>query len=162
MRLAFLVYMGYFKSGESGGCYFLIGRTVLLWKKHYSKILCQSVLKFDTEQRQTAKHLPDFGCCGFFGLFGRVLKVVLPNVSPVSVAGIFRGLKAFANTFARFGTDLKPGVKISVMKSYNVLFWLPPFLELSYRILICSANTGSLLHSCGSIILVEVWGRDCY
>ena len=31
------------------------------------------------------------GCCGFFALFGRVLKVVLPNVSPVSVAGIFRG-----------------------------------------------------------------------
>ena len=31
------------------------------------------------------------GCCGFFGLFGRVLKVVLPNVSPVSVAIIFRG-----------------------------------------------------------------------
>ena len=31
------------------------------------------------------------GCCGFFGLFGRVLKVVLPNVLPVSVAGIFRG-----------------------------------------------------------------------
>ena len=30
-------------------------------------------------------------CCGFFGLFGRVLKVVLPNISPVSVAGIFRG-----------------------------------------------------------------------
>ena len=28
---------------------------------------------------------------GFFGLFGRVLKVVLPNVSPISVAGIFRG-----------------------------------------------------------------------
>ena len=27
------------------------------------------------------------GCCGFFELFGRVLKVVLPNVSPVSVAG---------------------------------------------------------------------------
>ena len=32
-----------------------------------------------------------FGCCGLFGLFGRVLKFVLPNVSPVSVAGIFRG-----------------------------------------------------------------------
>ena len=31
------------------------------------------------------------GCCGFFGLFGPVLKVVLPNVSPVSVAGVFRG-----------------------------------------------------------------------
>ena len=31
------------------------------------------------------------GCCGFFGLFGRVLKVVLPDVSTVSVAGIFRG-----------------------------------------------------------------------
>ena len=31
------------------------------------------------------------GCCGFFGLFGRVLKVVLPNVLPISVAGIFRG-----------------------------------------------------------------------
>ena len=29
--------------------------------------------------------------CGFFGFFGRVLKVVFPNVSPVSVAGIFRG-----------------------------------------------------------------------
>ena len=28
---------------------------------------------------------------GFFGLFGRDLKVVLPKVSPVSVAGIFRG-----------------------------------------------------------------------
>ena len=34
-----------------------------------------------------------YGCCGFFGLFGRVLKVVLPDVSPVSVAGIFRGLE---------------------------------------------------------------------
>ena len=31
------------------------------------------------------------GCCVFFGLFGRVLKVVLPNVSSVSVAGIFIG-----------------------------------------------------------------------
>ena len=30
-------------------------------------------------------------CSGFFGLLGRVLKVVLPNVSPVSVAGNFRG-----------------------------------------------------------------------
>ena len=28
---------------------------------------------------------------GFFWLFGHVLKVVLPNVSPVSVAGLFRG-----------------------------------------------------------------------
>ena len=35
--------------------------------------------------------LVGIGCCGFFGLFGRVLKVVLPNVSPVSVASIFRG-----------------------------------------------------------------------
>ena len=32
-----------------------------------------------------------YGCSGFFGLFGRVLKVVFPDVSPVSVAGIFRG-----------------------------------------------------------------------
>ena len=31
------------------------------------------------------------GCCGFFVLFGRVLKIVLPNISPVSVAGIYRG-----------------------------------------------------------------------
>ena len=30
-------------------------------------------------------------CCGFFRLIGCVLKVVLPNVSPVSVGGIFRG-----------------------------------------------------------------------
>ena len=30
------------------------------------------------------------GCSGFFGLFGCVQKVVLPDVSPVSVAGIFR------------------------------------------------------------------------
>ena len=29
------------------------------------------------------------GCCGFFGLFGCVLKVVLTDVSPISVAGIF-------------------------------------------------------------------------
>ena len=33
------------------------------------------------------------GCCRFFGLFGHVLKVVLPDVSPVSVASIFRGLE---------------------------------------------------------------------
>ena len=26
-----------------------------------------------------------YGCCRFFGLFDRVLKVFLPNVSPVSV-----------------------------------------------------------------------------
>ena len=32
-----------------------------------------------------------FHRCGFFGLFGCVLKVVLPDVSPVSVASIFRG-----------------------------------------------------------------------
>ena len=31
------------------------------------------------------------GCSGFFEVFGRVLKVVLPNVLPVSVASIFRG-----------------------------------------------------------------------
>ena len=31
--------------------------------------------------------------CGFFGLFGHVLKVVLPDISPVSVASIFRGLE---------------------------------------------------------------------
>ena len=31
------------------------------------------------------------GCCGFFGLFGHVLLVFLPNILPVSVAGIFRG-----------------------------------------------------------------------
>ena len=36
---------------------------------------------------------PDFGCCGFFALFDRVLKVVLPDVLPVSVASIFRGLE---------------------------------------------------------------------
>ena len=29
--------------------------------------------------------------CGFFGLFSHVLKVFLPNVLPVSVAGLFRG-----------------------------------------------------------------------
>ena len=34
---------------------------------------------------------PTSRCCGFFRLFGRVLKVVLPNVLPVFVAGIFRG-----------------------------------------------------------------------
>ena len=39
----------------------------------------------------SSKHHYFIGCCRFFGLFGRVLKVVLPNVSPVSVAGIFRG-----------------------------------------------------------------------
>ena len=33
---------------------------------------------------------PGSNGCGFFGLFGCVLKVVLPDVSPVSVAGIFR------------------------------------------------------------------------
>ena len=31
------------------------------------------------------------GCCGFFGLFGRDLKAVLPNILSVSVASIFRG-----------------------------------------------------------------------
>ena len=31
------------------------------------------------------------GCCGFFRLFGRAVKVILSKVSPVSVAGIFRG-----------------------------------------------------------------------
>ena len=31
------------------------------------------------------------GCCGFSGLFGHVLKVFLPIVLPISVAGIFRG-----------------------------------------------------------------------
>ena len=31
------------------------------------------------------------GCCGVLGLFGCVLKAVLPNLSTVSVAGIFRG-----------------------------------------------------------------------
>ena len=31
------------------------------------------------------------GSCRFFGLFGCVLKIFLHNVSPVSVAGIFRG-----------------------------------------------------------------------
>ena len=35
-----------------------------------------------------------FGCCGFFGLFGHVLKVVLSKVSLVSVAGVFRGQKS--------------------------------------------------------------------
>ena len=34
-----------------------------------------------------------FICCGFFGFFGHVLKVVLPDVLPVSVAGIFKGLE---------------------------------------------------------------------
>ena len=29
--------------------------------------------------------------CGFFGLFGHVLEVFLPNILPVYVAGIFRG-----------------------------------------------------------------------
>ena len=38
------------------------------------------------------RYLRNGDCCGFFGLFGRVLKVVLPNVSPVSVASIFRGI----------------------------------------------------------------------
>ena len=39
------------------------------------------------------------GCCGFFGLFGGVLKVVLPNVSPVSVAGIFQPRPVVPNLF---------------------------------------------------------------
>ena len=44
-------------------------------------------------QSDSAEREAEFGdgCCGFFGLFGHVLKVVLPNVLPVSVAGIFRG-----------------------------------------------------------------------
>ena len=31
------------------------------------------------------------GCCRSFGLFGHDLKVFLPSILPVSVAGIFRG-----------------------------------------------------------------------
>ena len=30
-------------------------------------------------------------CCRFFRLFGHVLEFFLPNVSPVSLASIFRG-----------------------------------------------------------------------
>ena len=43
-------------------------------------------------KRQRKTKIP-VGCSEFFGLFGHVLKVVFPNVSPVSVAGIFRGQK---------------------------------------------------------------------
>ena len=39
------------------------------------------------------KNIILFGCCGFFGFFGRLLNVVLPDISLVSVASIFRGLE---------------------------------------------------------------------
>ena len=49
------------------------------------------------------------GCCGFFGLLGCVLKVVFPNVSPVSVAGIFRGQQTRAQILQAFGLNLVQG-----------------------------------------------------
>ena len=33
-------------------------------------------------------------CCSFFRLFGCVVEVFLPHISPVFVAGIFRGLES--------------------------------------------------------------------
>ena len=48
------------------------------------------------------------GCCGFFRLFGCVLKVVLPNVSPVSVAGIFGGQESERRTEHRQHSDSCP------------------------------------------------------
>ena len=57
-----------------------IGGLALAWLQSYFKDLPQRV------QLGRVSRLR-----GFFGLLGHVLKVVLPNVSPVSVPGIFRG-----------------------------------------------------------------------
>ena len=43
------------------------------------------------EYSQRLSRLGSDGCCRFFGLFSCVLEVFLPNVSPMSVAGTFRG-----------------------------------------------------------------------
>ena len=52
--------------------------------------LNQTFLKSTISCDVRSKNSKTSGCCGFFGLFSCVLKVVLPNVSPVPVAGIFR------------------------------------------------------------------------
>ena len=44
--------------------------------------------------RQRLSWLGSDGGCRFFGLFGCVLKVFLPNVLSVPMAGIFRGQEA--------------------------------------------------------------------
>ena len=49
-----------------------------------------SCLQYFLQHIKGRRHLGN-SCCRFFGLSGRVLEVVLPNVSPVSLAGIFGG-----------------------------------------------------------------------
>ena len=60
-------------------------------------------------------------CCGFFGLFGHVLRVVLPNISPVSVAGIFSNLQNMAN---------EPGKPTTTIKSDLILFFCLPMQSI--------------------------------
>ena len=44
-----------------------------------------------SKESSQRKEFASYGCCVFFQLFGHVLEVFLPKVSPVSVACIFRG-----------------------------------------------------------------------
>ena len=60
-----------------------------------------------TEGQSYPCRLSHNGCCGFFGLFGRVMKVVLPNISPVSVAGIFRGQHSEAVSYTHLTLPTK-------------------------------------------------------
>ena len=57
-----------------------------------SRISCDIVdeVYFEMYSRRLSRPGSD-GYCRLFGLFGCVLEVFLPNISPVSVASIFRG-----------------------------------------------------------------------
>ena len=95
-----------------------------------------------TRQKEKRKNVLETlnrnGCCGFFGLLGRVLKVVLPNVSPVSVAGIFRGQQT---DYSFFTFNVQYYIFVSVWKykfcvagRQAATLWEPPKLSASTRL----------------------------
>ena len=76
----------------SNNCRPIHKKRVLSWKRQSNTFCSQE--KVGCAEANILPEKTFHGCCGFFGLFGRVLKVVLPDVSPVSVASIFRELES--------------------------------------------------------------------
>ena len=65
-------------------------KTHILYDYYFFKKLC-SIKVLPTLYSQRLSRPGSNGCCRFFRLSGCVLEVFLLNISPVSVASIFRG-----------------------------------------------------------------------
>ena len=78
------------------------------------------------------------GCCGFSGLFGHVLKVFLLNVSPVSVAGIFRGQESEPEH--RQSSDSCP---LKMLNIWRMLKWFSTFTSLLITYIVTIQQTST-------------------